>query len=319
MSKRNAVLYYVIGLGCKQISALSIKYLKQTLSRHSLIHEDNIKIECPETKSALANITKLYINKHIGKLGLNPFSNSVFVYNLVNNIIADLNNRSIEHVIVFGHSYGGSVVINCAEVIQNPNKRPPVSNSNLNKLRMATFGSIYLPKPDAFMRKHVVNYLSNGDVAMKINGVKPIDVSLMTTKLKINRNPPNIICKILPKIYNDENDNLIRICLYDEKDNPLCLKKISITKWDEHRNYSLLLNSLLYNFAIGIEKFTNIYYSKKCSDPNIYSKEPCLVDNDPSFGGKSSYFYNNKSRKNKSRNNKSRKNKSRKNKSIKKY
>jgi hypothetical protein len=86
-----------------------------------------------------------------------------------------------------------------------------------------------------------------------------------------------IICKMPVSQESFEKTKIIQICLYNlESGQPLCRTDgPSITEWEEHNTYYLILDIILLLFVDakkkGIEKFTNIYNLK-----NFITEEPVV-------------------------------------------
>jgi hypothetical protein len=135
---------------------------------------------------------------------------------------------------------------------ENPEDRR-ISECIFTKLKMATFGSIFVSPKNLF----VINYVSNTDVSMTLNSVKKIDLSLMNMELQeliVDKKLDDdytyrvhIICK-LPENENTST-NVRQICLF-KQGKALCVRWVHIlqTNWEEHRYYKGLFRCILNNY-----------------------------------------------------------------------
>jgi hypothetical protein len=259
----DTVIYYVNGLGCAGLSEEQVNDYKPWISSWSNVQEENIKYKCHKTSSALKCILKTYFNSM-------PLKESNFVHNLADEITADLSNTAYKNVLVFGHSFGGAIVNRVAEIF---NANYSQTRSVIyNKLSMVTFGSIYIPDYNNIDKINIINYLSNSDVAIKCNKIAPIGIEdmIITLHFPILKNKTKIVCKLpIQKL----ETKTIQLCLYDtESGETLCRTNgPSILKWEEHKNYSFMMSTILYFFSV----------SKKNGKSESYIKDVINVYNIP--------------------------------------
>jgi hypothetical protein len=266
----DTIIYIVSGLGCYGSDpASTAEYLKY-ISEVSNVPIENIKYKCHKSSSAIKCILKTYFKSM-------PLKESRFVYNLADEITADILEERNNHVFVFGFSFGGAITNRVAEILNTNYKNYP---DNYNKLSMVGFGSIYIPSYESIENINIINYLSNSDVAMKCNKIQPIPFEDMRLRLHSPRyymRENKIICKMPVSQESFEKTKIIQICLYNlESGQPLCRTDgPSITEWEEHNTYYLILDIILLLFVDakkkGIEKFTNIYNLK-----NFITEEPVV-------------------------------------------
>ena len=260
----DTIIYYVNGLGCYGLSEQQENVYKTWISSWSNIQEENIKYKCHKTSSALKCIVKTYFNSM-------PLKESNFVNNLVDEITADISNTAYKNVLVFGHSFGGAIVNRVAEIF-NTNYSQTRSTVNYNKLSMVACGSIYIPDYNNIENINIINYLSNSDVAMKCNKIAPIGIEdmLITLYFPILKNKNKIVCK-LPIQKLETKTKTIQLCLYDiESGEPLCRTNgPSIVKWEEHKNYSFMMGTILYFFHVSKKNGTSESYIKDVI--NVYN------------------------------------------------
>ncbi len=271
----DTVWYYIFGMGCELYfepgygpesgprpgSEFLARLYTAEISRTANIPEENIKLRCAKTKSAQNCILKTYFS-------MMPLTESKFLNSLVDEVTSDMNNESYKKVVVFGHSFGGAIVNRLAEIM-NLN-----GETNLSKLYLATFGSIYLANEERINKINIFNYMSNADVAIMCNKLPQIRFEDMHTKLMLN---DRIICALPPE---DKSTKTKQLCLYKystkwPNGKPLCLHRISdklhlgkegtvsIFKWSEHIHYSGLESVIMHNYRLGVNNFINVYESSK--------------------------------------------------------
>jgi hypothetical protein len=269
----DTILYIVDGLGCYG-SEPNAQYLKY-ISEVSNVPPENIKYKCHKSSSGIKCILKTYFNSM-------PLRESRFVYNLVDEITADILDETKNHVFVFGFSFGGLITNRVAEILNTNYKNHP---DNYNKLSMVGFGSIYIPSYESLEHINIINYLSNSDVAMKCNKIRPIPFEDMRLKLHSPRfymRENKIICKMPVSQESFEKTKRIQICLYNlESGQPLCRTEgPSITEWEEHNTYYLILDIILLSFVDAkkrgnLQNFTNIYnFTKFITEDPVVVKSP---------------------------------------------
>lgn len=257
----DTVIYYVNGLGCAGLSEEQSNDYKPWISSWSNVQEENIKYKCHKTSSALKCILKTYFNSM-------PLKESNFVHNLADEITADLSNTAYKNVLVLGHSFGGAIVNRVAEIF-NANYSQTRSAIYI-KLSMVTFGSIYIPDYNNIDKINIINYLSNSDVAIKCNKIAPIGIEdmIITLHFPVLKNKTKIVCKLpIQKL----ETKTIQLCLYDtESGETLCRTNgPSILKWEEHKNYSFMMSTILYFFSVSKKNGTSESYIKDVI--NVYN------------------------------------------------
>jgi len=269
----DTIIYIVDGLGCygSEPNAPYLKYISEV----SNVPPENIKYKCHKSSSGIKCILKTYFNSM-------PLRESRFVYNLVDEITADILDETKNHVFVFGFSFGGLITNRVAEILNTNYKNHP---DNYNKLSMVGFGSIYIPSYESLEHINIINYLSNSDVAMKCNKIRPIPFEDMRLKLHSPRfymRENKIICKMPVSQESFEKTKRIQICLYNlESGQPLCRTEgPSITEWEEHNTYYLILDIILLSFVDAkkrgnLQNFTNIYnFTKFITEDPVVVKSP---------------------------------------------
>jgi len=287
----DTICYFVSGLLCDYLKN-DERTIINWISNQINIPEEKVKFKCHKSSSALKCIAKTYLN-------ITPLKDSTFVNNLIDEITEDINNPDIKSVIIFARSFGGAMINKAAEILNVS------QNININKLNIATFGSLYLAPEENIDNLNMLNYLSISDVAIKCNHIVPARLDRMNIFLMLNR---MIVCQ-LPK---ENTTRLIQICLYDvDSGKQLCSPNvISIFKWYEHNYYLYLMHTMLINFVRSRtyeEKninFINVYDSEKLlrgkkQEDNIpyligYSKSEILnnpTSSSVSYGGKTKRKY----------------------------
>jgi hypothetical protein len=272
MSKFNdTIIYFVNGLGCYGLSEEQENVYKTWISSWGNVPQENIKYKCHKTSSALKCIVKTYFSSM-------PLQESNFVNNLADEITADISNTAYKNVLVLGHSFGGAIVNRIAEIFNT--NYTQARSTIYNKLSMAAFGSIYIPAYNNIENINIINYLSNSDVAMKCNKMAPIEIEdmLITLYFPKLKNKNNIVCKLpIQKLQT----KTIQLCLYDtQSGEPLCRTNgPSIVKWEEHKNYSFMMATILYFFRVSKKNGTSESYIKDVI--NVYNIPYIGIDNNP--------------------------------------
>ena len=246
----DTIWYFVSGLGC-DLRRNEEREIINWISNETNIPEEKVKFRCHKSSSALKCIAKTYLT-------MIPLKDSKFVNKLVNEITEDINKSDIKSVVIFSHSFGGAMVNKVAEILNVS------ENININKLNIATFGSIYLAPEENIYNLNMFNYLSISDVAIKCNQVVPARLDRMNIYLMLNR---MIVCQLL----KENTSKLIQLCLYDvETGKQICLPNfVSILRWNEHNYYSYVMQTILLNFVrsrtdeLRDINFINIYDSEK--------------------------------------------------------
>jgi len=272
----DTIFYFVLGLGCDYDASKERNEINW-ISNITNIAKSHVKVKCHKSSSALKCIAQTYINRI-------PLEDSRFVNELVEEITADINKPEIHNVIIFAESFGGAMINRAGEILNTNN------DSNINKLNIATFGSIYLAPEKNIQRINILNYLSISDVAFKCNHIQPARLNSMPIYLMLNS---HIVCS-LPN--EDNSKKLIQLCLYKyPKDEPLCKEnRISILRWTEHYSYGYLMIVILYNFVISrsqpdLHNYINVYESYKLPEDSLILEDiPYLIGYSSSIehGGK---------------------------------
>lgn len=135
-SKKKYAIYKFLGLGCS-----SNKHY-QTKSHTNLYHV------CDPFHNAVKDVMK---KKFVRELSITKF-----VKQNAEDIKKEID--SGKHVLLLGHSYGGSVAIRIAKMLSD---RP-----NVDQIHLSTFGSIMVEKVPNI--KDQVHYMYIGDVVMKL-------------------------------------------------------------------------------------------------------------------------------------------------------
>lgn len=273
----DTIWYFVSGLGC-DLRRNEEREIINWISNETNIPEEKVKFKCHKSSSALKCIAKTY-------LIMMPLKDSKFVNNLVDEITEDINNPDIKSVVIFSHSFGGAMVNKAAEIL-NVSK-----NMNINKLNIATFGSIYLAPEENIDKLNMFNYLSISDIAIKCNQVVSARLDRMNIYLMLNK---MVVCQLLKK----NTSKLIQLCLYNvETGKQICLPNfVSILRWNEHNYYSYIMQTILLNFVRSRTdeqrdiNFINIYDSEKLlrgkkqedDTPYLIGYSKKEISNDPS-------------------------------------
>jgi hypothetical protein len=154
----------IYGFGCD-------KYMNNTKNRHAqlLLHMNRTKISeidvmCNTTEPQTMTFDiwrRLLMSKRI----LEP---TKFVLQVMDAVCRAL--RRGEEVILVGHSYGGSVASRIAMFIGTAlggscSSRKNFNRRLLSKLRVVTFGSIFIPPPEATRGINVKHYVYSNDIA----------------------------------------------------------------------------------------------------------------------------------------------------------
>lgn len=144
--------YYIHGLGCSNKSA---DYYVNLAAEWTKLLGVPTEILCNSSyASALVDVSRSYCRYELP-------TNS-FVLECIKKIKEKLDKYL--YVYVIGHSYGGSVANRVAEYFS---KNVHLNN---NLLQIATMGTIYVSPPSVRITVSIVNYMINGDVALKCNG-----------------------------------------------------------------------------------------------------------------------------------------------------
>jgi hypothetical protein len=262
------ICYFVEGLGCSSNSSNITSEIDWIQQWNYNIPRENIKYKCHKYSSGLKCILSTFFNNL-------PLAESRFVYSLAQEILSDLKNTKYNKIFVYAHSFGGAIINRVAQII-NLNIDEDIDISYLDKLQIATFGSIFIPPKNTISDINILNYISISDVAIKCNHITPFIFDDLPISLIYN---DNIVCKLQPP--TTISNSIVQICLY--KDNiPLCTGRISILKWSEHTSYSLLIGVFLK------QQITNAYDFSKIKSFSPYLTYPRGFNFNSSKSSKSS-------------------------------
>ena len=151
--RKKTRMVVVYGFGCDKFSA-GLEQRKKNMmlhKNHAQIHAIDVMCNTDEPQSMTYDIWKRLVR---GGYLLEP---TPFVRKVMAKVCRALVDG--EHVILVGHSYGGSVVSRVAMYL-NATCRKLVEN-----LRVATFGSIFIPPPTATRGIDVRHYVYANDIA----------------------------------------------------------------------------------------------------------------------------------------------------------
>jgi hypothetical protein len=290
MANNDIICYYVGGFGSEN-NKDDEKYVIDGILDNIKIDRSQIKYKTHTNRSALLNISKQLVN-------ISPLRSSNFVYNLAYEIIEDL--QLNKRVFVFGHSFGGMIVNRTAETIQTIFDNKPIDRSNLKKkindkinkndngsdnnnlkkllslleaepdpdldkillekLQIATFGSIYFAKRYEIDKLKIYNYISSSDPANACNGLKKqkklpfmlkhdLYGGLIYADIQEKEKIPYIIQICLYNVLLTDNTKL---CLINKK-NEVCDRN-RLINWKEHIYYNHFMHVLLVNRDVNIYK-----------------------------------------------------------------
>lgn len=166
MSKPIHVIF-VAGLGCKYENLKEIhSYFTNFVRTKTELKPETkctIEVSCNNSYlSQLANVTKTVMSIKPSK----KISYIQDLYKKIQDYLYGTGSVETPHtVIVMGFSYGGSVVSRIAQLFSSTHD----DLSKIPDLYMATFGSIYIPKPLHTIKVNLTHYLLENDVAMMCN------------------------------------------------------------------------------------------------------------------------------------------------------
>lgn len=151
---RKSIIFNVLGSRCSNLSQNNIKEIQSQLEER---YEMPCEVICnPSFGNTLKNIGKTICH-------IPPSKSSTTVRSLYSKVIRHLNQGY--NVIVFGHSYGGSVASRVAEILHDRQIRT-------NRLLIVTFGSIYVPNPNRTQGVNIRHVMFDNDVALRCNHLK---------------------------------------------------------------------------------------------------------------------------------------------------
>jgi hypothetical protein len=264
----NIKYYFILGLGClkKNIDEYHNDYYKDFFNP-KLIKRESITVICSGINAALYTIFKRLIY-------LPPTSDSKYLLEIQNRIIDDLKNNN--KVIVYGHSYGGSILSTIAENLNIIN-----DNKDLYKnLQMYTSASIYIPK-ESLNNVNIIHFIRNSDIALRLSKtdyynnliyreLKYYKSKTVILPIKFKSNSNKIISTIVKYNISNINRQLCFISIYlDNTKNfenikrflPFTIKK----EWATHNKYF----HLIYNILNSIN--TREYFNKVLNTDNLYT------------------------------------------------
>jgi hypothetical protein len=278
--EKNILVFISLGLGCEG-------YTKEFIQKNFFpgVHLENIIIHCRSNVVALKTIKNLYSVSNLLNFEVKPDYVDQYVTSIIEN------SKIYNKIFVFGFSFGGAIINKVAEklnsrlyggVLYSEAERQAISN----KIYMAAFGSIYIPRDGGLVSQiniNIINYMAVGDVACKLNKMNLDDVfksdntvdplracpesgdagawSLQKTpKESIFQLTKDPICK-----FRKLNDKIIAICFYLDGEYscnypPLLAILNSLNelkKWRIHNNYSLIFLKLLANKINNLDKIIN--------------------------------------------------------------
>ena len=253
MATKN-ILYFIGGYGCFDSGSVHVdKFFKRTKP------DLKIKYKCHNTSSAFKTIISTYI-RNVCHSNYNRLYTSRFVISIVEEILSDLSEGHT--VLVYGFSFGGAITNTIAEIILQRQSEI----SDITKLQIATFGSIYISKMTFPFT--VKNYMSITDPALKCHSYpkKTLnDLPLYLSISNIRIQPDTIICQLEKPSNTSE---IIYICLYKNL-RPICneyLHSSSVAHFNEHNHYWYLMRFLVEDFDVDVYSFKYMSHLFKYDD-----------------------------------------------------
>jgi len=110
-------------------------------------HIETVHVMCdPYTQNQVKNIVTYFCNfERYSNISSMSVTKNKYYEDSLNYVLKYLKKPDYNNVIVIGHSYGGSITSKIATYLYTHKDTSKVSNLELNKLQMATIGSIYIP------------------------------------------------------------------------------------------------------------------------------------------------------------------------------
>jgi len=203
--ERSISVYYVYGMGCDNNIETNVRdkrfcvknngedcsnmaniyensNIKKRKSEYSLklgLPEENIKIVCDTIGKAITNILTLWAKSKtpFGEYFYNlPLEQSNNYLILLNSVISDINRG--KRVFIYGHSFGGAIVNRLATSLQNYALSDKSFEDKLKtKLLIVAFAGIYVATEYKVDKINIMNIISLGDVAIRLNGLYEPDYS----------------------------------------------------------------------------------------------------------------------------------------------
>jgi len=165
MNRRHKVAIIIFGLGCHRYSQKDYADSHNWFSRR---FGDDVETQLlcnPSFGRALKNVSKTVCR-------IAPSVKDPYVIKVMQMVMSRL--IAGHEVYLMGLSYGGSVAVRVAEAFARwPGSDPANSVAVANRLRVATFGSVYVPLPEKTRGVRVAHYMYENDVARRCNRLNP--------------------------------------------------------------------------------------------------------------------------------------------------
>jgi hypothetical protein len=210
-SSYNPLIIEVLGLGSGNFNDKSISNYKSLYDTIGFDNQDKqyILITTP-TFDALGTIVKARVLRDRTVLNQNNF-----LKDLVSQIKPHITGEEFTDVFLFGHSYGGAVIIRAAEELL---KIPGMNTLVKQKLHVRSYGSIYIPEEP--LPIDAIHFSFVGDVALKMHNRWHIKEENAIGKSIVrdseNRYPTKgwntvfskyrVLSDALPRVYPDRHD-----------------------------------------------------------------------------------------------------------------
>ena len=155
--KPKQVAIFVLGLGCAGEKETNMNELKREFQKKS-----SMEVEIICNKSTLAGLASCYTI---------PSKTSPVIQNIYKKTQTYLNQGY--EVYLIGHGYGGMCCTRVAEIWNVQSQQSQQSQQHVQRLHIATMGSIYISKDTSRTDKiDIQHYMFAKDVAMKCNKLK---------------------------------------------------------------------------------------------------------------------------------------------------
>ena len=150
----------VLGLGCHVNSEKGFVARDQRESESTLVDVTHMcNFSLINTLRTIANVYTCSVL---------PKTNSTYVQLVKSTVMSKLENKQYKGVYLIGHSYGGAVVCKVAELLNNE----AISNFYLDRLRVATMGSIHISRSALTSNVNIIHYMHTHDVSIKCNKIE---------------------------------------------------------------------------------------------------------------------------------------------------
>ena len=199
--------YIVLGLGCTSTKKKDIdSWIKAVqMNVPGDIPIKNIHYVCHKMSSAINAINKVCVGKEIQIPLPLKLNKNTFLAKLLQEMIDLLQDGN--EIYAYGISFGGAILNRLAEEMN----KVQIESKMMNRLHIATFGSIYISLQENVKKINIMNYIALGDVAIKCNRLvvpsvwNPITplVKIMNRKFIEVKNDDNIYNFIYLEYYND--------------------------------------------------------------------------------------------------------------------